>query len=471
MNKLEKIITLLCIFVLFTSFPCIGSEVTDDYYDIAQNYYKDGDKTKALEYINQILEIDKNNIPALGFKIKLTPPTTSKVFPCESDYIYIYTQYIPTGNKDSDTYYEAGLKYYKVKDYILAEENIKKSIESEPDNFMAYNVLGLIYWAQNKLDNAIDSFKKASEINNSYTEALDNISQIYKQKKDNINRYKTLEEAQNLNENDFYVYILLGDYYYDIKDSENALKNYRESIKISPDYYPAYYKIAKIRTEILDYSGANATLRYYLKLNPKDDYAYYLMAKNYIILEDYNGAQESIYKAINLCNCLEYRAELGKIYYNTDEIENALEAFNSSISNKTTAEIYNYIGMCYYNMHEFNKAIANITKSISMPDTRVLYYYNLAQVYYTLKDNVNYTRYMSLIKNYQPSSCQDYIDIGGILLDSDSKSAALSIINKGIEKYPDAKELYIEKQKIYDITDDTQGLENVKKEWEKKSSQ
>ena len=78
MKSAIKRMILGCVAVSLLAVPSFANDVTDDYFDIALNYYKEGNTQKALEYINQILEIEKNNLPALGFKIKLNPPTFSK---------------------------------------------------------------------------------------------------------------------------------------------------------------------------------------------------------------------------------------------------------------------------------------------------------------------------------------------------------------------------------------------------------
>lgn len=466
MNGFVKRLLLGCALLSVMSVSCYANDLTDDYFDIAQNYYKEGNSAKAMEYINQILEIENNNLPALGFKIKLTPPTFSKKLPDINKPLIFDVPYIQTGNTASDAYYTQGLNCYKSKDYAASESALKSAVQANPNNFRAYNTLGLVYWAQNKLNDAKTSFEKSNNINQSYTVPLDNLAQIYRQTGEKDKCHITLLKAQNQNSQDFCAFLLLGDYYKDTGDYTNALKNYREVISINPKYNLAYFKIAQAKTDNLDFTGSNATLNYYLKSNPKDDFAYYLIAKNYIYMNEYNKAKENIYKAILICNCREYRAELGKINYKNEDIQDALDAFKSSVSSETTPEIYNYIGMCYFNLHDFNKAILNINKAISLPDTRVLYYYNLAQVYYTLKDNTNYSRYMSLVKDFQPATCQDYIDLSGILLDSESKNAAILVLNQGIEKYPKVKELYLEKLKIYDLTNDTQGIGQTKLEME-----
>lgn len=466
MKRFFKNVLLSCAILSAVTLPCVANDMLEDYFDIAQNYYKEGNSQKALEYVNQILSIEKDNQNALGLKFKLTPPTFSKKLPEIDKPLVFDVPYVSTGDPESDALFQQGFKCYKAKDYTGAQEALKSAVKTNPNNFRAYNTLGLVYWAENKLDEAKEVFIKSNELNKSYTIPLDNLAQIYKQTGDTEQCYSTLAKAQGQNPNDFCAFILLGDYYRDIGDYDNALKNYREVIKINPKYNLAYLKIAKAKSDNLDFAGAIATLKYYNSINPKDDYALYLMAKNYVFMNEFIKARESIYRAMVLSNCREYREELGKIDYQNEDIEDALEAFNSTLNQETSSEIYNYIGMCYYNLHDFNKAILNINKAISLPGSRVLYYYNLAQVYNTLKDNINYTRYMSLVKDFQPIKWQDYIDMSGILLDSDSKNSAIAILNQGIAKYPRVKELYLEKLKIYDLTDDLQGSGQTKLEME-----
>ena len=466
MGNLFKRIILGCFVLLLISVRAQSNDLTDDYFDIAQNYYKEGNKTKALEYIEQILKIEDNNLNAIGLKIKLTPPTKNKQLPKLEKPLIFDVPYQNTGNPTADAYYQQGLECYRNRNYAMAEESLQTAIKMNPNNYFAYNTLGLVYFAQNKIDKAIESFEKSNETNKNFTIPLDNLAQIYKQIGDSEKCFNTLTKAQAQNPKDFCTYMLLGDFHRDIRDFDNAIAHYQEVIKINPKYNLAYLKIAKARTDNMDFTGSNNTLNYYHKQNPKDDIVFYLMAKNYEYMNIPNKAKESIYKAILMNNCREYRIELGKINYQNDYIEDALDDFTSSISDNSTSELYNYIGMCHYNLHNFNQAISNINKAISMPDKRVIYYYNLAKIYYTLKDTENYNQYMNIVKSYKPETCQDFIDLSGIMLDSESKNSAINIINKGIKKYPKVKELYLEKLKIYDLTDDSEGLTKTKQEME-----
>lgn len=458
----------MCTFLLAFVVPAFANELTDDLLDIAKNYYTEGNKAKTLEYVNQILEIDKDNLDAIELKVMLNPPKLSKPFPDLYKPLVFDVPYVKTSVQSVDNAYEQGMSAYKNKDYVRAESLFQQAINNGgQDNFRLYNTLGLVYWAQRKFEDAKKAFLKSNDINNLFTLPLDNLSQIYKQTGLLKESKQTLEEALRLNPRDFCAYLLLGDYYRYINDNENSLKNYRQVVSLNPKYNTAYLKIANVRTESLDFSGSNATLNYYLKLNPSDDYAHLLIAKNYQYMNEFNEAKKAIYKAILSTNSYEYRAELGKVLYYSGDMQNALDMFLQSVNKNSSAEVYNYIGMCYYNLHQFNKAITYLNKALSMPDYRIIYHYNLAKVYEALKDDISYERCMNSIRDYALESFQDYIDKASVLFDSDSKNAAINVLNEGIVRYPLIKELYLEKLKIYDLTDDTQGVEAVKNDIER----
>ena len=79
--KLAKSILLSCAILSVIGTACYADDFADDYLDIAKNYYREGNKLKALEYVEQVLMIEENNMSAIGFKIKLTPPNSVKNLP------------------------------------------------------------------------------------------------------------------------------------------------------------------------------------------------------------------------------------------------------------------------------------------------------------------------------------------------------------------------------------------------------
>ena len=49
-------------------------------------------------------------------------------------------------------------------------------------------------------------------------------------------------------------------------------------------------------------------------------------------------------------------------------------------------------------------------------------------------------------------------------MDSDSKEKALELLEQGIKQYPDNKDLYEAKLRLYKITSDTAGINRTQKE-------
>ena len=468
-QNMESFLKKGIVFVLLLGFvlPAFADELTDDLFDIAKNYYSQGNKAKTLEYLEQILQIDANNPHAIELKIRLEEPKINKPLPDVFKPLVFDVPFTNTSIPEIDNAHNQGIIAYKNKDYLKAEQCFLQAINNGgQSNYRLFNTLGLIYWAQRKIDEAKSAFIKSNELNSVFSLPIDNLAQIYKQTGDFANAKKYIEQSIKSNPKDFCAYLIYGDYYRDCNDYSRALQNYRKVINLNPKYKNAYLKIAITRSDELDFSGSNATLNYYLKLYPTDDFAYLLIAKNYQYMNDFEKAKEAVCKAILLNNSYEYRAELGKILYYSGDIKVALEVFLQSVNKQSDAEIYNYIGMCYFNLHQFNKAITYLNKAIDLPNYRIIYHYNLAKVYETLKDDISYERCMNYINDFCPESYQDYIDKANILFDSQSKSSAIILLNKGIQKFPYAKELYLEKLKIYDLTDDTEGANSVKNEVE-----
>lgn len=51
--------------------PVLANELTDDYFDMATNYFNHRQYSKALEYLDFVLKVDPNNLKATFLKNKL----------------------------------------------------------------------------------------------------------------------------------------------------------------------------------------------------------------------------------------------------------------------------------------------------------------------------------------------------------------------------------------------------------------
>ena len=86
---------------------------------------------------------------------------------------------IQKGSGESIPYLVIGESYYEMGDYHRAHEAIRLGTEIKPEYPDIHNLLGKVYLGQKKCRPAIDSFKRAIELNPYYGEAYLNLARAY----------------------------------------------------------------------------------------------------------------------------------------------------------------------------------------------------------------------------------------------------------------------------------------------------
>lgn len=439
-----------------------ASELTDDYFDIAINYFNSNNCTKALEYLDSILNLEPDNTAAKALKNKIlqpqpcpnenTPENSAKI----SEAVQIPNTCQPVENVtyNSDYYNKKGQEFYNKKEYDTAIGYFYKAIAINNKNAQAYNNLGMSYWLKNNNNTAIKYFKKANLVNKNYTQPLVNLSELYKQSGDTQNQIYYLLKAIKLNSADYSAYYRLGDYYRSTGAYPAAIENYKEVVKINPKFNQVYLNLAMCFFETEEFNYTLLAINQYLGFCPDSDFAFFLGARANLALCRYAEAKTYIEKAISICDKNEYQFELAKIDYYLDDYQTALGIFQNLLKSGDSAEIYNYMGLCYYKLKNIEAAIANFNNAINLDGCRPIYYYNLAQCYKSLKDKKNYAKYIADATKITPIKPQDFIDLSYIYYDNSNSGYAINSLNSAIVKYPDVKSLYLSKLKIYEALGD-----------------
>lgn len=466
-GKLFLVLT-LSLMTLTLANSVLASDLTDDYLDIASNYYNSNNYAKALEYLNLILIIEPDNSIALTLKDKISPPpidsskstgSATKILNSkkETPKIEIVTSQPNVENViyDSNYYNKKGQDLYSKQEYNSAIEYFYKAVTLNKRNAQAYNNLAMSYWAKNNPDIAIRYFKKAISINKNYTQALVNLASLYKQFGNQQCQVYCLKRAIKYNPNDYLAYYWLGDYYRSINDYPRAIASYKEAIKINNKFSQAYLSLAISFFETEEFNYAILALNQYRELCPDSDYALFLMAKSNLALSRYKEAKPFVEKALEINSCNEYKFELAKIDYFLEYYTSAIDILQDLLNTQENAEYFNYMGLCNYKLRNIDAAIANFNKAIDVDGLRPIYYYNLAQCYKTLGDKKNYAKFVNSATKITPINYQDFIDLSYIYYDNSNPGYAINSLNSAINKYQNVKSLYLSKLKIYEALGDT----------------
>lgn len=445
-----------------------AGELTDDYFDIATNYFNSNNYAKSLEYLDLIMQIEPDNLAAKTLRDKISPPPVDTVKEAEQTAKILEVVKNPENltilnvaqadvekmTYNSDYYNTKGQEFYAKKEYDSAIEYFYKSIKLNCHNAQAYNNLAMSYWLKNNTPCAIKYFKKAHSINRCYTQPLVNLSNLYRQLGDSKRQVCYLRQAIKYNPNDYLAYFWLGNYYKNAGNYPLAIENYKEVVKINPKFSQVYLCLAMSFFETEEFNYTIQALAQYQEFYPDSDFAFYLSARANLALCRYSDAKTNIERAIAINNSSEYQFELAKIDYVLEDYVSALEIFQKLVQSCESAELFNYVGLCNYKLKNIDVAIANFNKAIQLDSLRPIYYYNLAQCYKSLGDKQSYTKYITTATKITAINYQDFIDLSYIYYDNGNPSYAINTLNSAIEKYPDLKSLYLSKLKIYEALGD-----------------
>ena len=199
------------------------------------------------------------------------------------------------------SYLIAGHNAYKQKDYGAAIKYLKKSVEADPDLFLAHYWLGRSYAQKGKHAQAVPSLEKALSLRSEKDKDID------------IEYFLAWEYVEALR--------------YD-----SAISLYRERIEKNPDNLDNHFGLAFALKKSGDLDAAASKYRKAIELNPSIPSIHYNLANT---LEELGRSDEAIpeyQKAIDL------NPDYGEAYFNmgvalvkAGKNEEAIEAFNKCI--------------------------------------------------------------------------------------------------------------------------------------------
>ena len=124
----------------------------------------------------------------------------------------------------------------------VAVKLISKAINANPTSLMHYN-LGLMLKAQGRLDEAVESYRKALSLKPDYAEAHNNIGNVLKDQGKLDEAIQHYRQAILINPNDAVAYSSLGSVLKDQNRLDEALANYRLALNAKRDWKESLYRL------------------------------------------------------------------------------------------------------------------------------------------------------------------------------------------------------------------------------------
>ena len=168
-----------------------------------------------------------------------------------------------------------------------AEGLYNEILSDNPNNSEVLNLLGLVKFVQNDLEDAEKYIQKALFLKpDAYF--FENLAKVYLARKNYSQTVVLLEEACNSVACGFEIYFLLGVAYKNIAEYENAEKAYLKAIEFNPSSEKAYYNLASL---YLFLNSPQKSVKYFkkcLEINPEDKEVRYFLSLGYFRMKNYD---------------------------------------------------------------------------------------------------------------------------------------------------------------------------------------
>lgn len=208
----------------------------------------------------------------------------SSINPANSDtYMNMGVSYINLGNynqaieaiKESirlkskqlpNAYFNLGTAYLRMNKHTEAIENFKKALEIDPAHALSYEGIGIAFMEIRKYNDSLHYLREAFRLNRSPF-ILHNIGLVQMSLNEYEQAINSFKEASNMQPNIAEIYLNMGVAYGKLGDHNKAIEAFEKAIQIREDYEDAYYNLSLSYISLNNYSSALNTIRKLQKLN------------------------------------------------------------------------------------------------------------------------------------------------------------------------------------------------------------
>ena len=283
----------------------------------------------------------------------------------------VYTE----GLKQKDngrSLYGLGLVYLAQDSLDQAITYLLQSREASPNDSKVYRAIGDAYAKQKVLSLAIDNYQKTVEIEPGWLEVHFTLGKLYfKERRVNeaLASYKKAVELDPTNADAQYE---VGNLYVMAKRPADAVAYLEAHVKLQPNSYKGQYALAKAlySTRRLPEAVTNAEQAY--RLDPTAD-ALELLAKVYFDSRDSTGYRKSSesFEKLSQTNGYEFDAatylQWGRALFRLKRFADAIPKYEASLRmDSTQTDVYFELGSAYISQQRFDDAINSFNHKIRL---------------------------------------------------------------------------------------------------------
>ncbi len=271
------------------------------------------------------------------------------------------------------------------------------AIKVIPNNYIAYNNLGVACDSAGRHEDAIENYKQAVRIKPNYAEAYYNLGGTYGKvgrQQDAIEAYK---QAVRIKPDYAKALCNLGVAYDEVGRRQEAIEAYRQAIRIKPDFEGGHYNLGNACLSVGRWQNAIEAYKQAIKLKPDYAEAHNNLGNAYLVLGRYQDAAEAYKQAIKIKpDYTEAQSNLGVAYEGLGRYQDAVEACKQAIKIKPDyAMAHHNLGVAYEGLGRNQDAVEAYKQAIRISPDYADAYINLGVTYFNLG------RYQDAIEPYK----------------------------------------------------------------------
>ncbi len=167
------------------------------------------------------------------------------------------------------------------KEFILAEENLKKILEKNPKNLKALFLLGSVYLEIKQFEKSKKLLTEVIELDSNIANAHSNLGIIHIKLRDFEKAKRFILKSLDINPLHLDAYNYLGLIYSELGEFENAINNTKKALELNENYFPGYNNLGLIYKKFEHYSDAEISFKKAISINPKFTQSYYNLMELY----------------------------------------------------------------------------------------------------------------------------------------------------------------------------------------------
>jgi tetratricopeptide (TPR) repeat protein len=370
-------------------------------------------------------------------------------------------QAINYDKNDPENYTLMGTILTSLKEYDSALVMLQKAIELFPENFYAYDKLGVLYMFWNKNKKAIDALRKAIYLRTNYSNAYLNLAGAFQ----NVAQYDSAlyyyDIAHAMMPKNIELQLNTAECLIAIGQTHQAFALYERILQEKPSHEKTLQKKQELKTylenkqeldqmnvqlrkEIMlaeqymsnnQFDSVIATYTRILSMDQQNVFALVNRGVAKLNMEQYKSAQKDLEKALTLDSSSHYLYyNLGLAYANTRKYQKALDCYNKAfVLEPNDLTILHERAKLNIHLGKYTDALKDCNNILSKDPNRVQTLYSRAWLYKTMGKNEESMTDLNKLLQLSPSYALAYDMRSLLFYEQKNYAAALQDVEKALQ--------------------------------------